>query len=275
MVSDEIVTVDRLPPADITLPIQGRIVRPEHALIEQLRDVSSATASTTLYKMGVQRTFVRGPLPRTVGRRVVGPAVTLQFMPQREDVPSGMGPEHAEKSSALWMVFETVEPGDVLVVQAFGDPYTGCVGEMLTTCFKGRGGIGMVVDGCVRDWARIRELDVPLWSVGFTPNYATQAGLMPWGYNVPVACGGVLVLPGDIVIADDDGAVIVPQQLASEVVRVARRHAEWEEFSRMKLAQGGSPQVYYPLSAEGRHEYEEWRRQQGEGVKVESSRRKG
>lgn len=65
MISDEIVTVDRLPPADITLPIHGRIVRPEHALIEQLRDVSSAAASATLYKMGVQRTFIRGPQPRT------------------------------------------------------------------------------------------------------------------------------------------------------------------------------------------------------------------
>ena len=89
------------------------------------------------------------------------------------------------------------------------------------------------------EWARIRELDVPLWSVGFTPNYATQGGLMPWGFNVPVACGRALTLPGDIIIADDDGAVVVPQQLASEVVRVARHHAELDDFSRMKLAQGG------------------------------------
>ncbi|MFQ3681830.1 ribonuclease activity regulator RraA [Roseiflexus sp.] len=262
MILSDIVTVERLPSADVTLPVHGRIVRPEPALIAQLRDVSSATASATLYAMGVRRTFISGPLPRTPGQRIVGPAVTLQFMPQREDVRSGMGADHAEKSSALWQVFETIEPGDVLVVQAFGDRHTGCVGEMLTTYFKGRGGAGMVVDGCVRDCARIQELDVPLWSVGFTPNYATQAGLMPWGYNVPVACGGVLVLPGDIVIADDDGAVVIPQQLASEVVRVAHHHAEWEDFSRMKLAQGGSPQMYYPLSDEGRREYDEWRRQQ-------------
>ena len=76
--------------------------------------------------------LIHGPLPRTPGRRVVGPAVTLQFMPQREEIPSGMGAEHAEKSSALWRVFETIEPGDVLVVQAFGDLSTGCVGEMLS-----------------------------------------------------------------------------------------------------------------------------------------------
>ena len=119
MIPDEIVTVDQLPSADITLPVHGRIVRPERALIDQLRDVSSAAACATLYAMGVRSTFIHGPLPRTPGRWVVGPAVTLQFMPQREDLPSGMGAEHAETSSALWQVFETIEPGDVLVVQAF------------------------------------------------------------------------------------------------------------------------------------------------------------
>lgn len=225
MASDDIVSVDRLPPADITLPIHGRIVRPEPELLNQLRDVSSAMASATLHRMGVRYSFMRGPLPRMPGRSVVGPAVTLQFMPQREDIASGLGAEHAERSSALWAVFETVEPGDVLVVQAFGDPYTGCIGETLTTTFKQRGGAGMVVDGCMRDWPRLRALDVPLWTAGFTPNYASQAGLFPWAYNVPVACGQALVLPGDIIIADDDGAVVVPQQLAHEVARVAHLSA--------------------------------------------------
>jgi regulator of RNase E activity RraA len=233
-------------------------------LIEQLQAVSSATASATLHKMGVRHTYMHGPLPRTAGRKVVGPAVTLQFMPQREDIASGLGQEHAEKVSALWAVFETVEPGDVLVVQAFGDPSTGCMGEMLTTYFKGRGGAGIVVDGCVRDWPNIRELNVPLWTVGFTPNYASQAGLFPWAYNVPIACGRVLVLPGDIVIADDDGAVLVPKQLAHEVARVTLVHEAWEEFSRIKLAEGGALRKYYPLNDEGWREYEEWRRARGE-----------
>lgn len=223
MASDDIVSVNQLPPADITLPIHGRIVRPEPVLLEQLRDVSSATASATLHKMGLRYTYVRGPQARIPGRSIVGPAVTLQFMPQREDIASGFGDEHAETSSALWAVFETVAPGDVLVVQAFGDLATGVIGETLTTVFKERGGAGMVIDGCVRNWPRLRALEVPIWAVGVTPQYPSQAGLFPWAYNVPVACGQVLALPGDIVIADDDGAVLVPQQLASELVRVAHR----------------------------------------------------
>ena len=263
MTRERITPVQALPVPDISLPISGEVNRPESALIERLRGVSSATASAMLHKMGVRYTFLEGPLPRRPGSKVVGPAVTLQFMPQREDIASGLGQENIEKVSALWAVFETVEDGDVLVVQAFGDRYTGCMGEMLTTYFKGRGGVGIVVDGCVRDWPNIQQIDVPLWTVGFTPNYASQSRLFPWAYNVPVACAGVLVLPGDIIIADDDGAVCVPQQLAPEVARATLEHEEWEVFSRIKLAEGGALRKYYPLNDEGWTEYQEWRRAQG------------
>jgi len=159
----------------------------------------------------------------------------------------------------LWAVFEAVQPGDVLAIQAYGDPYTGCVGEMLSTYFMGRGGIGMVVDGCVRDWPKIQELGLPLWTTGFTPNYASQTSLFPWAYNVPVALGRVLALPGDLMIADDDGAVIVPKAVAPLLVEHGGEHEEWEEFSRMRLAQGGALQTYYPLSDDGRREYEAWK----------------
>jgi regulator of RNase E activity RraA len=265
MARERITPVHELPVPDIRLPISGEVARPERELIERLHAVSSATASAMLHKMGVRYTFLQGPLPRTPGTKVVGPAVTLQFMPQREDIASGMGQENIEKVSALWAVFETVESGDILVVQAFGDRYTGCMGEMLATYFRGRGGVGIVVDGCVRDWPNIQQLNVPLWTVGFTPNYASQSRLFPWAYNVPVACAGVLVLPGDIIIADDDGAVCVPKQLAPEVARATLEHEEWEVFSRMKLAEGGALRKYYPLNDEGWAEYEAWRAQQGKG----------
>ena len=200
------------------------------------------------------------PKPRVPGAKVVGPAVTLQFMPQREDVASGKAQEHVEKKSALWGVFDTVEAGDVLVVQAFGDPYTGTMGDMLTTYFMGRGGIGIVVDGSVRDWPKIRQMDLPLWTKGFTPNYASQTNLFPWAINVPIACSMVLVIPGDIIIADDDGAVVVPAKLAEFVLEQTIHHEEWEVFSRMRLREGGSIQKYYPLSDEGWEEYEAWKK---------------
>lgn len=255
------VTFAPLPKAEIELPISGpEFQRPAPEIIRQLHSVSSATASATLHKLGVRQTFISSPVPRKLGAKVVGPAVTLQFMPQREDVASGLAQEAGERKSALWSVFESVQPGDVLAIQAWGDPYTGCVGEMLTTYFKGRGGAGIVVDGCIRDWPRIKETGVPLWTKGFTPNYASQSYLYPWAYNVPIACDRVLVLPGDIIIADDDGAVLVPINLAEQVLERTLEHEEWEVFSRQKLEEGGELRKYYPLNEEGWREYEEWRK---------------
>ncbi|NDJ52216.1 MAG: ribonuclease activity regulator RraA [Chloroflexi bacterium] len=252
-----------IPSPDISLPIHGKdIQRPSPDLTRQLYGVSSATASAILHKMGVQRTFIQGPISRKPGAKVVGPAVTLQFMPQREDVASGMNQEYIERTSALWHVLDHIEAGDILAVQAYGDPNTGCLGEMLITYLKGRGGIGLVVDGAVRDWPKVKEIDIPLWVRGVTPNYSSQARLYPWAYNVPIACSQSLVLPGDIIIADDDGAVVVPVQLAELVLEETREHEDWEAFSRMKLAEGGPIWTYYPLSEEGQQEYEAWRAEQ-------------
>jgi regulator of RNase E activity RraA len=117
-----------------------------------------------------------------------------------------------------------------------------------------------VVDGCVRDWPQLQKLVVPLWTRGFTPNYASQGPYFPWAYNVPVACSEVLVLPGDIIIADDDGAVCVPAQLAPLIVESSLQREDWEDFSRMKLDAGESIQKYYPLNDEGWAEYEEWKK---------------
>jgi regulator of RNase E activity RraA len=252
-----------IPPEGLKLPIEGgAFERADSELIEKLYAVGSATASAELHKMGIRQTFIEGPKPTTPGSKVVGSVITLQFMPQREDVASGLGQEHVEKVSALWSVLETVQPGDILAIQAFGDPYTGCLGDMLTTYFKARGGIGIVVDGCIRDWPRVQKIGIPMWVRGFTPNYASQTTLFPWAYNVPIACSRVLVLPGDIIIADDDGAVLIPRLVAPEFAKITLEHEDWEVFSRMKLQQGGALKKYYPLNEEGQREYEEWRNQQ-------------
>ncbi len=115
------------------------------------------------------------------------------------------------------------------------------------------------MDGRIRDAARIRQLGVPIWCTGTTPHYASQTDLFPWAYDVPVAAGGVLCLPGDVVVADDDGAVIVPSGKAIELVQDAEDHEDWESFSRMRLEQGARLSDYYPLSSNSRAEYELWR----------------
>jgi regulator of RNase E activity RraA len=250
-------------PRDLSLPIHGPdFPRAEPDLIDQLSQVSAATAAAGLHGMGVRQSFIEGPVARLPGKKIIGTAITLQFMPQREDIASGLGQEHAEKVSALWRVLDEIRPGDVLLVQAYGDRYTGCLGEMLITYLKGRGGVGLVVDGCIRDWPKVREIGLPLWTIGATPHYASQASLFPWAYNVPIAISRVLAMPGDIVIADDDGAVVVPVRMARDLALSTTAHEEWEEFSRLKLAEGGSISKYYPLSEEGQREYELWRTEQ-------------
>jgi regulator of RNase E activity RraA len=153
-----------------------------------------------------------------------------------------------------------VQEGDVVVVDARGDMSAGVFGDMMSTYFKGRGGAGMVIDGCLRDYPNLKKLDLPLWLRGWTPNFHTQTGLMPFAVNVPIACGGVTVIPGDIIIADDDGAVVLPITLAQRVIEESQKHHDWEEFSRMKLKEGAPLQRYYPLHADAQGEYEEWRK---------------
>lgn len=249
-----------LPSPGVALPVSGPpFARPDAALIEQLQKVSSATASAQLHGMGIRQSYIEGPTARHPGTKVVGSALTLQFMPQREDVLSGVAQEEVEKFSALWAVLEAVQPGDVLTVQAYGDPFTGCFGEMLVTYFRERGGAGLVIDGYLRDWPHVRDLDVPIWSRGNTPNYASQSGLVPWAYNVPIACSRVLVLPGDIIIADDDGAVLIPVKMAPRVIERTLEKEEKETFSRQRLAEGGALRKYYPLTPEGREEFLAWK----------------
>lgn len=238
------------------------IQRPPKDLIDALAPISSATAAGELARLGIRDPHIQGPVARTLGKHVVGPALTLQFMPKREDQYSVDEYADPEKQLHRHALYHT-QPGDVIVVDARGDMHSGVFGEMMLTFFMGRGGQGAVIDGCIRDFPKVLEdLDLGLWLRGTTPNFHTQTNIFPFAVNVPIACGDTLVMPGDIIVADDDGATVVPAQLAPELTEKAQAHAEWEDFSRMKLAEGGHLRKYYPLSEEARAEYEAWRTQQ-------------
>jgi regulator of RNase E activity RraA len=235
------------------------ITRPEKSLIAALQGIGSATAVGELRRLGIRSAFLQGPVCHTPGKSVVGPALTLQFMPKREDLYADseyVSPERQLHRHALYHA----QAGDIVVVDARGDLTSGIFGEMMMTYFRGRGGVGVVIDGCVRDSAEIKKLGLGLWLRGVTPNFHTQTNIYPYAVNVPVACGGVTVVPGDIIVADDDGAVVVPIALAPQLAAKAGSHVEWEEFSRLKLSQGGDLRKYYPLSEEARAEYDEWRK---------------
>ncbi len=237
------------------------IQRPPARLIEGLKGIGSATASAELSKLGVRDAQLRGPLAMTPGASIVGPALTLQCMPRREDMIDEDEYHDPQRQLHRHVLYHT-QPGDVIVVDARGDMASGVFGEMMLTYFFGRGGIGVVVDGCIRDFTEAKKLDLGLWLRGVTPNFHTQTNIMPFAVNQPIACGDTLVMPGDIIVADDDGAVNVPVGLAAQLIETAGEHAEWEVFSRMKLAEGGDLRKYYPLREDARAEYEAWRRDQ-------------
>ena len=238
------------------------IVRPPAELVAGLAAVGAATASSELSKLGVRNAHLRGPVSFSPGKTVAGPALTLQFLPKREDLYDV--DEYADPERQLHRhVLYHARPGDVVVVDARADMASGVFGEMMLTYFLGRGGAGVVVDGCLRDFGKVRELGLGLWIRGATPNFHTQTDIVPHAVNVPIACGGTVVEPGDIIVADDDGAVVVPVGLAEALLARASEHAEWEEFSRERLAAGGDLRRYYPLSDDARPEYEAWLRARG------------
>ena len=235
------------------------IIRPSKAIIDALKDLGAATVAGTLGHMGIRNPHMQGPVTQNSGKSIVGPALTLQFMPKREDLYDEG--EYADPEKQLHRhVLYHVQEGDVVVVDARGDMMSGVFGDMMSTYFKGRGGGGIVVDGCLRDKPNLDKLDIPLWLRGWTPNFHTQTNLMPFAVNVPIACGGVTVIPGDIIIADDDGVVVLPVAMAPEVIAKSSEHHDWEEFSRVRLMEGGPLQRYYPLHDDARPEYEEWRK---------------
>ena len=241
------------------------IKRPPKELVDALAQIGSATATGELSRLGIRDPHLRGLVTWTPGVAVAGPALTLQFMPKREDQYQVAEYADPERQLHRHVLYHT-QAGDIVVVDASGHLGSGVFGEMMLTYFHGRGGAGVVIDGCVRDSAEIKKLGLGLWLRGVTPNYHTQTDLMPFAVNVPIACADTLVMPGDIIVADDDGAVVVPKALAPELAKKAGDHAEWEEFSRLRLAEGGDLRKYDPLSAEARAEYEAWRRAQGNGA---------
>ncbi len=238
------------------------IIRPPKHLSEALAKIGSATASGSLTHFGIRDPHIRGPLPRTPGKAIAGPALTLQMMPKREDLYGENEYSDVEKQLHRHVLYHA-QSGDVVVVDARGEMSAGIFGEMMLTYFKGRGGAGVVIDGCIRDYPKAKDLDLGLWIRGTTPNFHTQTVLFPFAVNVPIACNNVLVMPGDIIVADDDGVVCVPAALAEKVVAEASEHAEWEDFSRYMLSKGGDLRKYYPLREDARPEYEAWKKEQG------------
>ena len=216
---------------------------------------SSASITSILRRHGVENSWM--PLkPLAPGMRLVGPAITVRTVPGRGDlehlchVPGTAYPRHPEEA------IDAVQPGDVLV-QDGGQATRGAIfGDLLTLRLQVKGAGGLVTDMPIRDADRLMAQPVPIFSAG-----ASSPGSLVFNieYNVPIGCAGVLVFPGDIMVGDSDGVVVIPQALASAVVHEILEFEEREDFIREMLLQGAPLQGLYPPNQAMEARFQAWR----------------
>jgi regulator of RNase E activity RraA len=230
---------------------------PEH--LDILKRASSASITTMLKKRGITKNWipVKPLLPRFA--RVVGPALTLRSVPGREDVaplayqPDTIYPGHPDDA------IEALQPGDVLVHDGLGLTNEGLFGDLLVYRVKMKGAAGLVTWMCVRDAPYMAERELPIFCLG---SASPGGSVYNVDYNVPINCGGTLVLPGDIIVGDEDGVAIVPASIVAEVVDDILYHEEREVYLRKLLAEGAPLKGTYPPSAETDQRFREWREEQ-------------
>jgi regulator of RNase E activity RraA len=192
------------------------------------------------------------------GGNLVGPAFTMRNIPAREDLDqlaAFENPEHPQRKA-----IESVPPGHVLVLDCRGEKRVASGGEILTTRLKVRGAAGLVSDGPVRDSGAIAKLDFPVYCAGGSAplNLIFHHAI---DLDVPIGCGGVAVYPGDVIVGDDEGVVVIPRHLADEVARDAVEQEQLEAFVLERIQGGAKLPGTYPPNAETRAAFEAWRKQ--------------
>lgn len=232
------------------------------ATIAQLRHVSTATLCTQLFKRGLRNVFLQGiaRMTRFKGENLVGPAYTMRNIPAREDldqISAFENPEHPQRKGV-----ESVPAGHVLVVDCRGEKRVASGGQILLTRLQVRVAAGMVSDGPVRDSGEIAQMEFPLYCAGGSAplNLIHHHAV---DLNVPIGCGGVPVYPGDIVVGDAEGVVIIPAHLAEEVARDAAEQENLERFILERVRGGAALPGTYPPNAQTKAAYEEWKKKQG------------
>ena len=229
------------------------------ATLEALRHVSTATLTTQLFKRGLRNTFMQGvaPLAAPGGENLVGPAFTLRNIPSREDIDVlelFANPEYAQRKCV-----ETIPAGHVLVQDCRGERNSASFGSILTQRLKMRGVAGMVSDGPVRDSITIAALGLPVFCAGASapPNLLRHHAI---DINVPIGCGGVAVFPGDVIVGDADGVVVIPREMTADVAQAAAEQEQLEEFLTERIREGAALPGTYPPNDATKAAYEAWKK---------------
>ncbi len=235
---------------------------PDSPIVKTLAAVSTATITTILLKKGLRNVWMRGTRPLRPGLpRIVGPAFTLRFVPAREDLAT---PESWSSPISTRAAIEAMPAGCIAVVDAMGITDAGIFGDILCARMQKRGVAALVTDGVVRDVAGVLGTGLPVWCQGGAAP-PSVAGLTFVGWGEPVGCGGVAAFPDDMVVVDQDGAVLIPKALVPEVVDAAPGQERLEEWIMAEVQGGATLPGLYPPNAENKARYDAWAARQPKG----------
>ena len=226
---------------------------------EKLKHISTATLTTQLLKRGFRNTFIAGLTSLRPDLRMVGRAFTLRYVPIREDLDKAV--EYDNSSNIQRLAVEQIGEGDVLVIDARSNVNAASFGHILATRIMMRGAAGLVTDGALRDTPGIQQLNLPVYTR--MPHATTSVTVHhPADMNVPIGCGEVYVQPGDVVVGDAEGVVVMPASVVDEVAHDGYEQEILEEYLQLLVAQGRGIKGVYPPDEQTLAEYQAWRTQQ-------------
>jgi regulator of RNase E activity RraA len=216
-------------------------------------EVTTATITTVLLKKGIRNAYMRGPKPLAGGTgRIVGPAFTMRFIPAREDLAV---PEAWASPRSTRAAIEAMPAGAIAVADARGVTEAAIFGDILVARMKQRNVAALVTDGTMRDAAGVAATGLPVWCTGAAAP-SSVAGHIFVGWQEPIGCGGVAVFPDDIVVADGDGAVVVPAALAAEVAMLGTEQERFENWALAEVHKGAALPGLYPPNEATKARYE-------------------
>ncbi|QQQ60710.1 fumarylacetoacetate hydrolase family protein [Paenarthrobacter ureafaciens] len=223
------------------------------ALKAKLESVATATLSSQLRKRGLNNVSIDGLQATRPDRKVVGSARTLRYVPNREDLFK----THGGGFNAQKRAIDSVNEGEILVMEARGEKGTGTVGDILALRAQVRGAAAIITDGGVRDYSAVADLDMPTYFANPHPAVLGRRHI-PWDTDITIACGGATVQPGDIIVADSDGILVIPPAIAEELVDDCIAQEKEEVFIFEMVKQGNSVDGLYPMNKEWQARYAEW-----------------
>lgn len=226
---------------------------------EILSGVTTATLTTILLKTGLRNVWIRGAMPIKQGQgRIVGRAFTLRFVPAREDLAT---PESWSSPKSTRAAIEAMPEDCIAVVDAMGIKDAGIFGDILCARMAKKNIAALVTDGVVRDLDGVLGTNLPVWCSGVAAP-PSVAGLTFVDWDQPIGCGGVAVFPNDIIVIDNDGAVVIPAAFINDVLELAPEQERVEGWIMQQVNEGAALPGLYPTNAENKARYQEWKRQQ-------------